>query len=156
MISMCLSAISTPWERYTRCTSSTKYCWAASGPDNLITSCGFKGPEVNGWPFLIFCPFETITFASIAYLISVEEPSLSTKNNLGNPSSSISIFAVPSFSAKIAQSFGFLPSKSSSTFGKPWTMSPVFSLSNTNVAIKSPLSTKEPESIWSIVPGLIK
>ena len=157
IISTCLSAISTPWERYTRCTSSTKYCCATSGPHNLITSWGFNEPVVKGWPFLILLPLVPIGFKSIGYLISVLSPSSDSKYNFGKPpASSSSMIRVPSYSAKIAQSFGFLPSSNSSTFGRPWTISPVFCLSYTNVTSISPRNTKEPWATWSIVPGLIK
>ena len=39
MTSMCLSWIDTPWSRYTRCTSSTKYCCVSRTP--LISSSFF-------------------------------------------------------------------------------------------------------------------
>ena len=56
---MCLSWIDTPWSRYTRCTSSTRYCWVSRTPlisssffgsSGLFSSPTRRSPACTSWP----------------------------------------------------------------------------------------------------------
>ena len=70
------------------------------------------------------------------------------------PRTAFSILTIPSISAIIAGSFGFLASKSSATRGRPTVISLVFCASRGIFAIISPGYTSSPSLYEIIVPGV--
>ena len=113
--------ISTPWLRYTFCTSCTKYSNTPSGPFIAKISFGFIEPSVIGSPAFTSSPSLTRSLApnGIKYfLASVSDIIFTSFLALSSD-----ILTIPSISVTIAIPFGFLASKSSSTLGRPCVIS---------------------------------